>query len=249
MSGHNKWASIKHKKAATDAKRGNLFTKLVREITVAAKTGGGDPEMNPRLRSAIDSAKSANMPNDNIKKAIQRGTGELPGVSYEELVYEGYGPGGVAVLVEITTDNKNRIASGIRKTFSRFGGSLGENGCVAWMFDQKGTIEVEKKSISEEELMEIVLEAGAEDIDAEDTTIFEIITNPENFESVKKALSDKNINYASASISKVPQTTIALEGKQAEQMLKLMEELDSNDDVQNVYANFDISDEVMDSIK
>jgi YebC/PmpR family DNA-binding regulatory protein len=247
MSGHNKWASIKHKKAATDAKRGNLFTKLVKEITVAAKMGGGDPAINARLRTAIEIAKAANMPLDNIKKAVQKGTGELPGVAYEELVYEGYGPAGVAIIIEITTDNKNRSVAEVRKIFSVYNGNMGETGCVSWMFETKGLIEVDKKSGDEETIMEIALEAGAEDFKVEDEC-FEIYTNPKELDKVVKSLKDKNIEIITSNITKIPQTKIKLEGKQAEQMLKLMDKLDSHDDVQNVYANFDISDEIMDSV-
>ena len=247
MSGHNKWASIKHKKAATDAKRGNLFTKLVKEITVAAKMGGGDPAINARLRTAIEIAKAANMPLDNIKKAVQKGTGELPGVAYEELVYEGYGPAGVAIIIEITTDNKNRTAAEIRKLFSVYNGNMGEAGCVSWMFETVGLIEVDKKAGDEETIMEIALEAGAEDFKVEDEC-FEIYTNPKELDKIIKSLKDKNIEIITSNITKIPQTKIKLEGKQAEQMLKLMDRLDSHDDVQNVYANFDISDEIMDSV-
>jgi len=247
MSGHNKWASIKHKKAATDAKRGNLFTKLVKEVTVAAKIGGGDPATNARLRTAVEIAKAANMPLDNIKKAIQKGTGELPGVAYEELVYEGYGPGGVAVIIEITTDNKNRAAAEIRKIFSVYNGNMGESGCVAWMFDTVGLIEVDKKAGDEETVMEIALDAGAEDFKAE-AECFEIYTNPKELDSVLTKLKEKNIEIIASSVTKVPQTKIKLEGKQAEQMLKLMNIIDNHDDVQNVYANFDISDDIMDSV-
>lgn len=247
MSGHNKWASIKHKKAATDAKRGNLFTKLVKEITVAAKIGGGDSNTNARLRTAIDIAKGANMPLDNIKKAVQRGTGELPGVSYEELVYEGYGPAGVAVMVEITTDNKNRSAAEIRKIFSVYNGNMGETGCVSWMFETFGLIEIDKSSGDEESIMEIVLDAVAEDFKVEDEC-FEVYTNPKELDKVLKNLKDKNIKIIASNITKTPQTKIKLEGKQAEQMLKLMDKLDSHDDAQNVYANFDIADDIMDSV-
>jgi YebC/PmpR family DNA-binding regulatory protein len=247
MSGHNKWASIKHKKAATDAKRGNLFTKLVKEITVAAKIGGGDPDINARLRTAIDTAKGANMPSDNIKKAIQRGTGELPGISYEELVYEGYGPCGVAVLIEVTTDNKNRSAAEIRKIFSLFSGNMGESGCVAWMFDTRGLIEVNKNSASEDTVMEAALEAGAEDFNVENE-YYEIYTDTQNFESVLQGLKNKNFEINSSSITKIPQTKVKLEGKDAEQMLKLMAKLDDHDDVQNVYANFDISDDIINNM-
>ncbi len=244
MSGHNKWASIKHKKAAVDAKRGNIFTKLVKEITVAAKIGGGDPNTNARLRTAIDAAKASNMPLDNIKKAIQRGTGELPGVSYEEIVYEGYGPGGIAIILEVTTDNKNRTVSEIRKIFSLHNGNLGETGCVSWMFDTKGLIEIEKASLNEDEVMTQALELGAEDFIANDET-FEVYTDPKDLNTIRKSLEDSGYKIVSESIIKLPQTKIKLEGKEAEQMLKLMDKLDSHDDVQNVYANFDIADEII----
>lgn len=244
MSGHNKWASIKHKKAAVDAKRGNIFTKLVKEITVAAKIGGGDPNTNSRLRTAIDAAKASNMPLDNIKKAIQRGTGELPGVSYEEIVYEGYGPGGIAIILEVTTDNKNRTVSEIRKIFSLHNGNLGETGCVSWMFDTKGLIEVEKGSFDEDEVMTKALEAGAEDFIISDET-FEIYTDPKDLNVIRKSLEETGYKIITESVTKIPQTKIKLEGKEAEQMLKLMDKLDSHDDVQNVYANFDIDDEII----
>ncbi len=248
MSGHSKWAGIKHKKAIVDAKRGQIFSKLIREITVAAKQGGGDPAGNPRLRVAIDRARAVNMPQDNIKKAIQRGTGELPGVTYEEVFYEGYGPGGVAVLVEVTTDNKNRVTAEVRKAFSRHGGNLGDAGCVGWMFNKKGYISVDKSKIKEEELIEIALESGAEDVKADDEDFFEVITQPQDFEKVKKSLQARNIVISSAEITMLPQTYIKLDGIKAEQMLRLMDELDNNDDVQNVYANFDIPKLIMEKV-
>ncbi|MFB0527924.1 MAG: YebC/PmpR family DNA-binding transcriptional regulator [bacterium] len=248
MSGHSKWAGIKHRKAAVDAKRGQIFSKIIREITMAARQGGGDSAGNPRLRVAVDKARSVNMPQDNIKKAIKRGTGELPGVTYEELVYEGYGPGGVAVLVEVTTDNKNRATAEVRKTFSRHGGNLGDAGCVGWMFNKKGYISVDKNKIKEEELIEISLESGAEDVKADDEDLFEIITQPRDFEKVKRSLQEKNIEINSAEITMLPQTYIKLEGTKAEQMLRLMDDLDNNDDVQNVYANFDIPKEIMEKV-
>jgi len=248
MSGHSKWAGIKHKKAAVDAKRGQIFSKIIKEITVAARQSGGDPGGNPRLRVAMDKARAVNMPQDNIKKAVKRGTGELPGVTYEELVYEGYGPGGVAVLVEVTTDNKNRTTAEVRKAFSRHGGNLGDAGCVGWMFNKKGYITVDKNKIKEEELIEIALESGAEDVRADDEDLFEIITQPQDFEKVKKALKEKNIEINSGEITMLPQTYIKLEGAKAEQMLRLMDGLDNNDDVQNVYANFDIPKEIMEKV-
>ena len=246
MSGHNKWASIKHKKGAVDAKRGKVFTKLIKEITVAARGGGGDPDGNPRLRSAILAAKSENMPKDNIERAIKKGTGELEGVSYEESIYEGYGPGGAAVMVETLTDNKNRAAAEIRHIFSKNGGSLGENGCVAWMFDKKGYIVVEKGGVNEDVLMETSIEAGAEDV-REDENGFEIITVPEDFETVKAALEAASIPFLEAEITMLPQSTADLKGKEAEQMVRLMESLEDCDDVQKVYTNADIPEEVAES--
>jgi len=247
MSGHNKWSSIKHKKAATDAKRGKIFTKLIKEITVAARSGGGDDSANPRLRSAIQAAKSENMPKENIERAIKKGTGELEGVSYEESVYEGYGPGGAAVLVESLTDNKNRTVADIRSIFGKNGGSLGENGCVAWMFSKKGYIAIQKDSVEEEKLMEVALEAGAEDIRDEDGT-FEIITAPGDFEVVKEAIETASIPYVDAEVTMLPQNTTNLAGREAEQMLRLMELLDDCDDVQKVYTNADIPEEVMENM-
>ncbi len=244
MSGHSKWATTKHKKSAIDAKRGKIFTKITKEITVAAKLGGGDTDGNPRLRTAIAKAKDANMPSDNIKKAIMKGTGELPGVSYEETTYEGYGPGGVAVLADIMTDNKNRTVAEVRKIFTRHGGNMGEAGCVAWMFSKKGYIVVEKSKADEDSLMSIALDAGALDMKS-DNSNFEIITEPRDIEKVKEALKQKNIEMTVTEVTMVPQSYIKLEGKGAEQMLKLMEELEDHDDVQNVYANFDIPEEII----
>ncbi len=245
MSGHSKWHSIKHKKALVDAKRGNIFTKLIKEITVAARIGGGDPDMNPRLRTAIGKAKENNMPQDNMIRAIKKGTGELPGVSYEDYTYEGYGPGGVAVMVEVTTDNKNRTVSEIRHLFSKHNGNMGENGCVSWMFSKKGIILVDKDQSDEEELMLTALDAGAEDMTVEDTG-YEITASVDDFETVKNALIERGVNISLAEISLIPQTTVKLEGKEAKQMLTLMEKLEDHDDVQNVSANFDISDEDLD---
>jgi YebC/PmpR family DNA-binding regulatory protein len=250
MSGHNKWASIKHKKAATDAKKGKIFTKIIREIVVSTKEGGPQVENNARLRKAIEDAKEANMPQDNIKKAIQRGNGEIPGAVYEEMVYEGYGPNGVALIVEVTTDNKNRTASDIRKMFSSHKGNLGETGCVSWMFDRKGYITVNKSKIEEESLMNLTLEVGAEDLKNDETSdVYEIITSPTNFDSIKNALKNKNIEVASSEVTMIPQTQIALSGDDAKCMLKLMDALEEHDDVKNVYANFDISDEEMEKIE
>lgn len=248
MSGHSKWASIKHKKAATDAKKGKVFTRIIRELTMAAKAGGGDPSGNARLRKAIEDAKSANMPQDNIKKAIQRGTGELPGVVYEEVVYEGYGPGGVAVIVEATTDNKNRTSNEIRKIFSQHGGNMGENGCVGWMFHKKGLIEVPKTSYKEEELMDTALDAGAEDFKSDDEEIYEIITDPSSFQEVKNKLDAKKISYSFAEITLIPQTYIKLVGREAEQMIVLVDEMEDHDDVKTVHSNVDIPKAEMERI-
>jgi len=244
MSGHSKWSSIKHKKAATDAKRGKIFTKLIKEITVAARMGGGDETANPRLRTAILAAKNENMPKDNMERAIKKGTGELEGVNYEESIYEGYGPGGAAVLVESLTDNKNRTVADIRSIFGKNGGSLGENGCVAWMFKKKGYIAVERTAVDEELLMEVALEAGAEDI-REDDSNFEIITAPGDFEVVKEAVDQASIPYIEAEVTMLPQNTTNLAGKDAEQMVRLMEFLDDCDDVQKVYTNADIPEEIV----
>jgi YebC/PmpR family DNA-binding regulatory protein len=217
---------------------------LIREITVAARAGGGDPDGNPRLRLAVEKAKAVNMPQDNIQRAIQKGTGELPGTSYEEYIYEGYGPGGVAVLLEIVTDNKNRTAPEIRKAFAKYGGNLGESGCVAWMFDKKGLIQVDTSEADEDRLLGVVLEAGAEDVRRSDDT-FEVITAPKDLERVKASLTKEKIGIAEGEVTMLPQNTVKLEGKQAQQMLQLMETLEEHDDVQNVYANFDIPDEIM----
>ncbi|MBF0329101.1 MAG: YebC/PmpR family DNA-binding transcriptional regulator [Nitrospirae bacterium] len=243
MSGHSKWSQIKHKKAATDAKRGKIFTKIVKEIAVAARTSGGDPDGNPRLRTALEKAKEVNMPAENIKRAIMKGTGELPGMAYEESVYEGYGPGGVALLIEVLSDNKNRTVSEIRHTLSKNGGSLGESGCVAWMFEKKGYILVEKSSIDEDALMTIALDAGADDMKNDpDEENYEILTVPESFSSVKEALEKNKIPLSLAEITMLPKNYIDLEGSAADQMVRLMEALEDNDDVQNVYANFDVPD-------
>ncbi|HMA86855.1 MAG TPA: YebC/PmpR family DNA-binding transcriptional regulator [Desulfosalsimonadaceae bacterium] len=245
MAGHSKWANIKHRKGAEDAKRGKIFTKLTKEIIVAARMGGGDPNANPRLRAAIQSAKSNNLPKDKVERAIKKGTGELEGVNYEETNYEGYGPGGAAVLVESMTDNKNRAVSEIRHIFSKHGGKLGENGCVDWMFDKKGWIAVKKSDTDEETLMTVALDAGAEDIREEDQENFEIITPPDAFEDVKAALSEAEIPYENDEVTMLPQSYINLSGKEAEQMYRLMDALDDNDDVQKVYTNADIPDEVI----
>ncbi len=249
MSGHSKWATIRHKKGAADAKRGKIFTKLIKELMVAARMGGGNPEGNPRLRAALLAAKAENMPKENIDRAIKKGTGELEGVNYEELMYEGYGPAGVAILVDIMTDNRNRAASEVRHIFSRNSGNLGEAGCVAWMFNKKGSIVFDKKAIPEEELIELALEAGAEDVkDQEDQ--FEIITSPEDFANVKAAFDEKGLNYELAEITMSPQTTVRIEDpKTAQQLLRLMDALEDADDVQHVYANFDIPDQIMESLE
>jgi YebC/PmpR family DNA-binding regulatory protein len=247
MSGHSKWATIKRKKGAEDAKRGKVFTKLIREITVAAREGGGDPGGNPRLRTVMDKARAANMPQDNIARAIKKGTGELEGSTYEEHTLEGYGPGGVAVLVAILTDNKNRTVSEIRHVFSRNSGNMGEAGCVSWVFHKKGSLQLNKDQVSEDVLMEKALEAGAEDIKDEDDT-WDIMTEPASFEAVKKALEENNLKPQSAEITMVPQNSIKLVGADAEKMLKLMEALEDHDDVQNVYANFDIPKEEMERL-
>lgn len=244
MSGHSKWAGIKHKKAKVDAQRGRIFTKLIREITVAARLGGGDSAGNARLRDAIDKAKAANMPSDNITRAIKKGTGELEGVSYEECIYEGYGPGGVAVLVETVTDNRNRTTSELRKIFSRFHGNLGESGCVGWMFEKKGLVRLSAMGTDEEKLLTVALEGGAEDMRKEEGT-FEVIASPKDFEAVKTAIEKSGFRIESAEVTMLPQSTIPLTGKEAEQMLRLMEELEEQDDVQHVYANFDIPEEIM----
>ncbi len=241
MSGHSKWHTIKHKKGALDAKRGKLFTKLIKEITVAARTGGGDPDANARLRKAVADAKGANMPNDTIDRAIKRGTGELEGVNYEEITYEGYGPGGVAIMVDSMTDNRNRTVAEIRHLFSKNGGNLGASGSVSYLFNKKGYIVVDKGDRSEDELFELVIEAGAEDL-RDDVDNFEIITAPENFDAVLGAVKAAGIEPQVAEVEMVPQNYVKLEGQDAKQMLKLMEALEDHDDVQKVSANFDISE-------
>ena len=244
MSGHSKWSSIRYKKAAADAKRGKIFTRLIKEITVAAREGGGDPDANPRLRTAIANAKAQNMPNDTIERGILRGTGQLPGTQYEEITYEGYGPKGVAIIVEVVTDNRNRSTADLRYIFSKHGGNLGERGCVAWMFDKKGLIVVDKDKADEDELMMLALEAGAEDIKTEGDS-FEVITALEDFVSVKNAIDEAEIETGLAEVSMIPQTTVKLEGKEALQLLKIMGGLEELDDVQNVYSNFDIPDDII----
>ena len=247
MSGHSKWATIKHKKGALDAKRGKIFTRLIKEITMAAKQGGGDPDSNPRLRTAVAAAKAENMPADNIKRAIQRGTGELPGVTYEEITFEGYGPSGVAVIVEVTTDNRNRAVSEIRNIFSKNGGNLGESNSVSWMFSKKGYIVVPKASANEDTLMGIVLEAGGDDI-RDDGESWEIVTEPSAYEAVLNAIKNGKIEPTVSEVSMIPQNYIKLEGAKANQMLRLMEGLEEHDDVQNVYSNFDVDEKQLQEV-
>jgi YebC/PmpR family DNA-binding regulatory protein len=246
MSGHNKWSTIKHKKGAADAKRGKVFTKIIKEISVAAKLGGGDPAANPRLRTAIDKAKGENMPKDNIERAIKKGTGGMEGVNYEETTYEGYGPGGVAVLVEVMTDNRNRTVSDVRSTFTKCNGNMGETGCVSWIFDKKGLI-IYPRTVEFEKLFDAALEAGADDVSEQDEQ-FEVITDPSAFIEVRDALTAAGFKFDSAEVTMIPQTMVKLEGKQAESMLKMIDRLEDNDDVQNVYANFDISTEEMEKL-
>jgi len=241
MSGHSKWSTIKHKKGAADAKRGRLFTKLIREMTMAAKTGGGDPGANPRLRKAVDDAKAVNMPADNIKRAIQRGTGELPGVSYEEVTFEGYGPGGTAILIEALTDNKNRTLPEIRTIFSKHGGNLGESGSVKFLFQKMGYIAIEKDKASEDAVMEAAIEAGADDVSSEGEQ-HELQTSPERFAEVKETLEKKGLPLALAELSMIPTTEVRLDARKAEQTMKLMEALEDHDDVQHVWANFDFEE-------
>ena len=247
MSGHSKWSTIKHKKAAKDAKRGKLFTKLIKEITVAARMGGGDINANPRLRTAVMTARTQSMPGDNIDRAIKKGTGELEGVTYEEIQYEGYGPGGAAIIAQVLTDNKNRTVSEIRRLFTKHGGNLGETGCVCWMFDKKGLITVEKSQTDEERLLGIVLDAGAEDVRDEDE-FFEVVTQPEDFHAVKDRLDHEKVAVASAQVTLIPKNTVNVDAKNVEQILKLTEELEDHDDVQNVSANFNIPAELMEKV-
>jgi YebC/PmpR family DNA-binding regulatory protein len=247
MSGHSKWSTIKRKKGKEDAKRGRIFTRLIKEITVAARTGGGDENSNAALRSAIQAAKAANMPAVNIEKAIKRGTGELPGVQYEEIVYEGYGPGGAALYIDALTDNKNRTVAELRHILSKYGGSLGENGSVAWMFTKKGVILVHKDKTTEDDLMMATLDAGADDIQ-EDGDFFQITTQPGNLESVKAALQENDISFESADVTMEPSNTVKLEGKNAEHILKLMDALEEHDDVQNLYSNFDIDESILEQM-
>ena len=240
MSGHNKWSTIKHKKGAADAKRGRIFTRLIKELTVAAREGGGSVDTNARLRKAVDDAKAANMPADNIKRAIQRGTGELPGVQYEEVTFEGYGPGGAAIYVEALTDNKNRTLPEIRHVFSKNGGNLGESGCVRFMFDKKGYIAVERDKVTEDRLMEIALEAGADDLQTDDAEYFEIYTAPEALNDVKTKIEAKGVAIAVAEVSMIPQTPVKLDDAKSAQLMKLMEAIEEHDDVQNVWTAADL---------
>ncbi len=247
MSGHSKWATTKHKKALIDSKRGKVFTRLSKEISIAARLGGGDPDGNPRLRTAISKAREENMPMDNIKKAIQKGTGEIPGAHYEELQYEGHGPKGVAILLKVTTDNKNRTIPEIRSLFSKNGGALGENGCVSWMFDQKGLVTTPVSGVTEDRLMEIAVLAGAEDVRREED-FYEVVTQPQDFQAVLDALHQAKLETPFAEVTMIPQVMVPLEGKDAQMMVRLMEALEDHDDVQHVYANFDIPSEVLESL-
>lgn len=247
MSGHSKWANIKHRKAAVDARRGKIFTKLIRELTISARHGGGDPESNPRLRTAIAAAKSNNMPGDTIERAINRGTGKGGSEEIHETYYEGYGPGGSAVYIHVMTDNKNRTVSEIRRIFTKYGGNLGESGCVAWIFDTKGRISFDRKTVDEDKVYEIAIDAGAEDVRTEDSELV-VITDTENFETVKGKIDEVGLKYLSAEVTMIPQNTVRVDGKDAEQMVRLMEALDDSDDVQNVYSNFDIEDELLEAL-
>jgi len=248
MSGHSKWSTIKRKKGAIDAKRGKIFTRLIKEITVAARSGGGDPEGNPRLRAAINTAKTENMPKENIARAIKKGTGEIAGEVYEEILYEGYGPGGVAVLVDCMTDNRNRTVADIRHYFAKSGGNLGEFGCVSWMFDKKGMIQVDKSLMSEDKLMDLALEAGAEDV-VEEETEYQVLTAPEDFDAVRTALEVAGVKFLESSITRIPKNTVEVtDEKNARSLMKLLENLEDHDDVQNVNANFDIDDDLMEQI-
>jgi len=247
MSGHSKWATIKHKKGAADVKRGKLFSKLIKEITIAARFGGGDPNGNPRLRTVLENARAANMPNDNVERAIKRGTGELEGVSYEEVNFEGYGPGGVAILVETLTDNRNRTVAELRHIFSKMGGNLGEAGCVAWMFTLRGVLTFNKAPDVEDTLMSVALDAGAEDIKDEED-LLSVITEPSSFDTVKKACESKGLKPVEASVQMVPQSTVKLARNDAEKMLKLMDALEDHEDVRNVYANFDIESKLIEEL-
>ncbi|MCG8341847.1 MAG: YebC/PmpR family DNA-binding transcriptional regulator [Chlorobiales bacterium] len=248
MSGHSKWSTIKRKKAATDQKRGNLFTKLVREITIAAKTGGGDPSGNPRLRLAVDTAKANSMPHENIQRAIKKGTGELEGVSYEEITYEGYGPGGIAIIIETATDNRNRTVADVRHIMNRHNGSLGESGSVSWMFQRKGSIDVPKAVVSEERLMEVLLEAGLEDLEADDESYFNVVVDVKDLETAKQALDDAGIAYENAKMDMIPDNFVEPGPDEALKAMKLVDALENCDDVQAVYSNLEISEQAMNSL-
>ena len=247
MSGHSRWSQIKRKKGKADQQRGKLFTKLIREITVATRTGGGDPKINMRLKAAVEASKAASMPADNIKRAIQKGTGELPGETYEEVTYEGYGPGGVALMVRVLTDNKNRTAPEIRLVFEKNGGNLGQVGCVAWMFERKGVIQVDAERIGEDELLGPALDAGATDMRRVEK-VYEITTTPDEMESVRRALEERKVPVLEGEVSMVPLSAVRAEGKDAQAVLRLVEALEELDDVQAVYANYDIPDEIIDAI-
>ncbi len=249
MSGHSKWATIKRKKGKLDAERGKIFTKHIKEITIAARDGGAEPDNNPRLRTAVLAAKAVNMPADNIKRAILKGSGQLPGISYDDYTYEGYGPGGIALFIEVLTDNKNRTTAEVRHLLSKHGGSMGESGCVAWMFDQKGLITVEKDKVEEDRLMELALDAGADDINAEEPDVYEVYTPTSFFYAVQQALEKAGVPMLSAELSRIPQTTVDVtEEKQAEQILRIMDILEDHDDVQKVWANFDIPTELLEKL-
>lgn len=247
MSGHSKWSTIKHKKAKLDAQRGKVFTKIIRELTIAARMGGGDPTANPRLRTALDNARSANMPKDNIEKAIKKGTGELEGVNYEEATYEGYGPGGVAVLVEVLTDNRNRITAELRHAFTKHNGNLGESGCVGWIFERRGRIVLEGDSLDEDAIMELAIEAGADDVEF-DEGMCEILTSPDAYEAVKEAVLAAEHTPTSMGLTRIPSNQVAIDEKTATSLFRMIDVLEDNDDVQNVYANFDVPDEVMEAM-
>ncbi len=247
MSGHSKWSTIKHKKGAADAKRGKVFTRIIKEMTVAARMGGGDPAANPRLRAAVAEAKANNMPKDNVERAIKRGTGELEGLTYEEITYEGYGPGGVALLVETMTDNSNRTTPEVRHIFEKNGGNMGTPGSVRFQFERKGYFSIDRKAVEEDKLMEIAIEAGADDLRTEDPETFEIVTSPEAFEAVRQALEKNNIETIEAKLGQVPNLSVKLDETKAKQMLRLLESLDDHDDVQNVWSNFDIPEDLMET--
>jgi YebC/PmpR family DNA-binding regulatory protein len=250
MSGHSKWSTIKRKKGKADAERGKLFTKLIKEITIAARDGGGDPKGNPRLRTAVLNAKAQSMPAANIDRAIKKGTGELPGTTYEEHLYEGYGPGGVALLIQVLTDNKNRTTSELRHLMTKYGGNLGEAGCVAWMFQAKGLVTIPRSAVTEDRLLEIALEAGADDVDTSSDDVFEVYTNPADFDSVQKAVEGAGITPLGVELARVPSTIVGIDDeKTGEQLLKLLEFLEEHDDVQKVFSNFDISDEMMEKLR